>query len=149
MKKQPKKKAARKKPAKRVAKKRPSRKKPSRTKPSRTKPSRPRPKRPRKARRRRVTVQLVPVTGPVGKPVLSESRRDQIRWWNRDAIDHTLQFNIWIFTEPAGDIMVPAGKKSGWLTIDPNVVIGTYSYAIIPAFEEQGPPDPPEVEADS
>jgi len=106
------------------------------------------PKPPKKKGARHVTVIMLPVTGPQGLPALRRSKGDKIRWWNLDTVDRTLQFNIWIFREPQAPILVPAGSRSGWYTISSTVPTGTYSYAIMPAFPSQGPPDPPEVVAD-
>jgi len=148
MKKGPKKKPARSRTAKRRPKKSPRR--PAVKRPKARKHHKPAAKPRKKPKpKTRITVILYPVIGPKGKPVLRRSKGDKVRWRNKDAADHTLQFGIWIFKEPAGPILVLAGKHTGWYTIDPAVALGTYSYAIIPAFAAQGPPDPPQVEADS
>jgi len=148
MKKRPKNKPVRKKPSKRRPRK-PAAKRP-RKKPQ--KPgAKPKPKpKPKSKRKRRRTIVLFPVTGPNGRPVLRRSKKDQVRWWNKDTVAHTIQFGIWIFKEkPAAPIPVSPGAKSDWYTIDPAVALGVYSYAILPAFAAQGPPDPPEIECDS
>jgi hypothetical protein len=89
---------------------------------------------------------LEPLTGPDHVPVLSETRKDKIRWENRDALDHTLTFTIWPFKGAEVSILVPADGQSGWFTVNPNAIQRTYSYGIAPAFPNQGPPDPPQVE---
>ena len=138
-----KKKAAPRKPARKTAKR--ASRKPARRVASK-KPSKAKSK--RKPKPIRDTIILVPLSGPDHVPRLSKSRKDKVRWWNKDVVDHTITFTIWPFLGTQIAIVVPAGKKSRWFTVSPAVVSRKYSYGIAPPFANQGPPDPPEIVVD-
>ena len=68
---------------------------------------------------------------------------DHVRWSNETSKDITLKFTVaWPFLETQADIVIPAGKKSEWYSLDPVASIRSYPYHVDPPLSGIPPSEP-------
>jgi plastocyanin len=98
-----------------------------------------------------VTVVLDP-RKPLGSKKSHLKRLDQIRWRNRDTVDHTIHFTSpdWPFDGQRRDVLVLAGHPSETLKVTSGANTGPHDYTVVPpvVYTPGTPPDGPTVIVD-